>query len=58
MHRSVTIIRYCTLYVTCTIYMLTKRSEVLDVCLKNYINISEELADRLAAGKPDDGGGR
>ena len=33
-------------------------SEVLDICLKNYINISEELADRLAVGKPDDGGGR
>ncbi|XP_065898421.1 intraflagellar transport protein 140 homolog isoform X2 [Dysidea avara] len=33
-----------------------KLSEVLDICLKNYINISEELADRLAVGKPDDGG--
>jgi len=38
--------------------LITQRSDVLDICLKNYINISEELADRLAAAKPDNGGGR
>ena len=29
--------------------------EVLDICLTNYINISEELAERMTVTKADDG---